>query len=73
MSTEHSINFRGFDFDFKYNHSSGSRATLEDPEEYPEWDIFDIKLNGIDACELLDAYIDEFEEAVIENLISYNY
>ena len=73
MSTAHSINFRGFEFDFKYNYSPGQRATLEDPEEYEEWEIYDIKLNDIDADELLESYIEEFEQAVIDNITSYNY
>ena len=71
MSIEHSINFRGFEFDFKYNYTPGRAQTWEDPEEYEEWEIYDIKLNGIDADDLLDAYIEEFEQVAIDNLKDY--
>lgn len=73
MTRSHSINFRGFEFDFIYTYSPGRRATWQDPEEYEEWEIFAIKLNGIDADELLESYIEEFEQAVIDNITSYNY
>jgi len=44
------------------------RATHEDPEEYEEFEIYDITLNGVDATNLLDRQIDDFEEMVIKNL-----
>lgn len=71
MPTSHSINYKGFDFDFLYNYSKGSPATYEDPEEYEEFEIYNITLNGIDASELLENEIERFEELVIENIKSY--
>ena len=71
MSTKSSINYLGFDFDFEYNYSKGMASTWDDPEEYEEYQIYNITLNGIDATDLLDRQIDDFEEAVIENLKSY--
>ena len=71
MATKSSINYLGFDFDFDYNYSKGIAATWEEPEEYEEYEIYNITLNGIDASDLLDRQIDDFEEAVIENLKSY--
>ena len=67
----HSITYKGFDFDFKYSHSPGRPRTWEDPEEYDEFEIYDITLNGIDATWLLENQIEEFEEEVINNLKSY--
>ena len=71
MSTKSSINYLGFDFDFEYNYSAGRPATWEDPEEYEEWEIYNITLNGIDAEELLERHREDFEEAVIDNLKDY--
>ena len=71
MSTKSSINYKGFDFDFEYNYSAGRTATYEDPEEYEEFEIYNITLNGIDAADLLDRQIDDFEEAVIQYLKEY--
>jgi len=71
MSLKSSINYRGFDFDFDYNYYPGSPATYEDPEDYPEWEIFNITLNGIDASDLLDGMYDDFTEEAINYLKEY--
>jgi hypothetical protein len=71
MSKKSSLNYRGFDFDFQYEYSAGRPATYEDPEEYEEWEIYNITLNGIDADELLDRYMDDFIDEAIENLKNY--
>ncbi len=71
MAAKSSINYLGFDFDYDYDYSKGIPATLEDPEEYEEYDIYNITLNGIDASDLLEGQIYAFEDAVIENLKSY--
>jgi hypothetical protein len=68
MAIKSKVNYKGFDFDFEYIFSPGARATHEDPEEYPEWEIYNITLNGIDASELLENQIEDFEQEVIENL-----
>ncbi len=62
------INYRGFDFEFEYTYSKGRAATLEEPQEYEEWEVYNITLNGIDADELLERYYDDFIDAVIEHL-----
>ena len=67
MSTKSSINYLGFNFNFEYNYSAGRPATLEDPEEYEEFEIYNITLNGINAEELLERHREDFEEAVIDN------
>ena len=71
MSTKSSINYLGFDFDFEYNYSAGRPATWEDPEEYEEWEIYNITLNGIDASDLLDSMLEDFLQEVIDNLKDY--
>ena len=71
MSTKSNINYKGFDFDFEYSYSAGRQSTLEDPEEYEEFEIYNITLNGIDASYLLDIMIDDFEEEVIKELKDY--
>jgi len=68
MSTKASINYKGFDFDFEYNYTTGRAQTWDDPEEYEEFEIYNITLNGIDAEELLENEIDRFESEVIEYL-----
>jgi hypothetical protein len=70
-STKHSINYKGFEFDFNYNYTPGRPKTWEDPEEYEEFEIFNITLNGIDASELLEGEIEYFEEEVIRQLKDY--
>lgn len=71
MSVNSSINYRGFDFDFEYNYTAGRPATYEDPEEYEEFEIFNITLNGIDAEFLLYPQIEDFEEEAIKFLKDY--
>lgn len=71
MSLRSNINYKGFDFDFDYNYYPGSPATWEEPEEYPEYEIYNITLNGIDAYDLLDCMIEDFENEVINQLKEY--
>ena len=71
MSTKSSLNYRGFDFEFEYNYTAGRPATYEDPEEYEEFEIYNITLNGIDADDLLDRYMDDFIEEAINDLKEY--
>ena len=68
MTQKSSINYKGFNFDFDYNYYAGSPATYEQPEDYPEWEIFNITLDGIDASDLLDCMIEDFEQEVINHL-----
>jgi len=65
---KHIINYLGHDFEYRFTYSPPMRATNEDPEEPEEWEIYDITLNGIDATDLLDRQIDDFEETVIRYL-----
>jgi hypothetical protein len=68
MSTRSAINYKGFEFNFEYNYTAGRPATWEDPEEYEEWEIYNITLNGIDAEELIEDMREDFEQEVINNL-----
>ena len=68
MATQSTINYKGFEFNFEYNFSAGRPATWEDPEEYEEWEIYNITLNGIDAEELIEDMREDFEQEVINNL-----
>jgi hypothetical protein len=71
MATRSAINYKGFEFEFEYNYSAGRPSTWEDPEEYEEWEIYNITLNGIDASELLENQIEDFEQEVINELTDY--
>jgi hypothetical protein len=71
MSTKSSINYKGFNFDFEYNFSPAYLGTYETPPEAEEFEIYNITLNGIDAYDLLDRQIEDFEEEVINNLKEY--
>jgi len=62
------IHFRGFEFRFKYTYQPAERQTHEDSGCDEEFEIYDITLNGIDASELLDECLVEFEEEVINKL-----
>jgi len=68
MATQSTINYKGFEFNFEYNYTAGRPATWEDPEEYDEWEIYNITLNGIDAEELIEDMREDFEQEVINNL-----
>lgn len=68
---KHTAHYKNFDFDFCYNYIPGRKATWEDPEEYEEFEIYNVTLNGIDADFLLDSQRDEFEEEVIRQLKDY--
>jgi hypothetical protein len=62
------INFRGFDFDVQYDYEPEERQTHDYPG-YPETFVFwEVKLNGIDATELLEAYFEDFEEEAIQQI-----
>ena len=71
MSTSHSIEYKGFVFDFVYNYSPAERQTHDYPGCGEEFEIYNITLNGIDASWLLESQIEEFEQEVIDNLKSY--
>ncbi len=71
MATLGTISYKGFEFNFEYNFSAGSPATWEDPEEYDEWEIYNITLNGIDAEDLIEDMREDFEEEVINHLSNY--
>jgi hypothetical protein len=60
--------FRGIEFEFDYTWTAGRPATWEDPEEYDEWEIYNITINDVDAEELVDCFREEFEEEVINKL-----
>lgn len=65
---KHTINYLGHEFEYRFTYSPGRPATWEDPEEYEEFEIYDITLNGIDAADLLDRQIDDFEGTVIRHI-----
>jgi len=69
MGTKSTINYKGFDFDFEYNYEPYEQQTYEYPGSPAEWEIYNITLNGIDASELLENQIEEFDEYVIDNFI----
>jgi hypothetical protein len=71
MATRGIINYKGFNFEFEYNYSAGRPATWEDPEEYEEFEIYNVTLCGIDAEDLIDVMRDDFEEEVIKYLKDY--
>ncbi len=65
---KHSVHYKGFDFDFSYNYTPGRKSTWEDPEEYEEYEIYDVTLNDIDAEFLLYSQWSEFVDEVIKQL-----
>lgn len=71
MNKRSSVYYKGFTFDFEYNYSRGNLGTYETPPEAEEYEIYNITLNGIDAYDLLDRQIDDFEEEVINHLKEY--
>jgi hypothetical protein len=62
------INFRGFDFDVQYDYEPEESQTHDYPG-YPEtFDFWEVKLNNIDAMDLLQDCFEDFEEEAINQL-----
>ena len=66
--TREATTYKGFEFEFNLNYQ---------PEEYStntgeDFEITDITLNGLDATELLENQIEEFDEHIIKELKNYN-
>ena len=62
------IIYKGFKFEYNLNHQPEEPQTRDYPGCAEEFEIYDITLNGIDASELLEAQIEEFENFVIKKL-----
>jgi hypothetical protein len=68
MATQGTINYKGFEFNFDYNYEPYEQQTYEYPGSPAQFEIYNITLNGIDASDLLENQIEEFDECVIDNL-----
>jgi hypothetical protein len=68
MKHKERITYKGFEFEYNYYHEPEERQTHDYPGYGEYFEITNITLNGIDASELLEGQIEEFEEEVIENL-----
>lgn len=72
------IKFKGFDFDVEFFYEPAEDAVYNygDGSGYPGWpeeyEFYKIELNGIDASDLLDHCIDDFEEEAIEQIKKQN-
>jgi len=62
------INYKGFEFECDVDYQPEERETYEYPGCVAEWQFYNITLNGIDATELLDLQIEDFEEEAIKQL-----
>jgi hypothetical protein len=68
MATQGTINYKGFEFNFDYNYEPYEQQTYEYPGSPAQFEIYNVTLNGIDASDLLENQIEEFDEYVIDNL-----
>ena len=68
MATQGTINYKGFEFNFDYNYEPYVQQTYEYPGSPAQFEIYNITLNGIDASDLLENQIEEFDEYVIDHL-----
>ena len=64
------INFRGFEFDVQYDYEPEEMQTYEYPGSPATFDFWQVKLNGIDAMDLLEHCFEDFEEEAINQLKS---
>jgi len=62
------IYFKGFDFEVDYNYQPYEAQTYEYPGSPAYYEFYNIKLNGIDASELLEHCIEDFEDEAIKQL-----
>jgi hypothetical protein len=68
MATQGTINYKGFEFNYEYNYEPYEQQTYEYPGSPAQFEIYNITLNGIDASDLLENQIEEFDEYVIDHL-----
>ena len=72
------VKFKGFEFDVQFDYEPAEDAIYNygDGSGYPgypeSYDFWEIKLNNIDASDLLDHCIEEFEEEAIEQIKKQN-
>ena len=69
---KNSVEYKGFTFEYDLYYQPEERQTHEYPGCGEEFEISNITLNGIDAEELLENQIEEFEQFIIKELKSYN-
>ena len=69
------INLYGEDYEVWYNYFKGSRATLEEPGELPNWEIDKITRLTTPDCEIAKEDLEwcetqpDFEDKVIDKII----
>ena len=64
---KHTIEYKGFDFEYRLYYQPEERQTLEDPGCPEYYEVTNITLMGKCAYELLEDQLDEFEEYVINH------
>ncbi len=64
---KHTIEYKGFDFEYRLYHNPEQLQTLEDPGCPEYFEVTNVTLMGKCAYELLGDQIDEFEEYVINS------
>ena len=64
--------YKGFKFEYNLYYQPEERQTHDHQGCGEEFEITEITLNGIDAFELLEDQIEEFEEYIINELKNYN-
>lgn len=62
------VDYKGFTFEYKLYYQPAERQTHDYPGCAEEFEISNVTLNGIDASELLEGQLDEFEEFIINKL-----
>lgn len=73
MKYKERITYKGFEFEYSCYHQPEERQTHDYPGCGEYFEITNITLNGIDASELLEGQIEEFETEVIDNLKNRDY
>ena len=68
----HTVTYKGFTFEYDLYHQPEEKADLEYGGCGEDFEISNITLNGIDAEELLEDQIEEFDAFVIQELKNYN-
>ena len=69
---KNTVNYKGFEFEYNLNYTPAERRSFDYEGNDEEFEITDITLNGIDAYDLLENQIDEFEEYIINEFKDYN-
>ena len=62
------INFRGFEFEVQFDYEPMEQQTHDYPGYPEQFNFWEVRLNNVDAIDLLQDCFEEFEEEAINQI-----